>query len=172
MSDKPVSTRRRFFGSAGVALSAPLVLATAYGSPTGADEAARARLSKLEDENAIRELNRTFAALVNARAYGEARALFADPSAARIDPSIGHVAARRFGDRDWIEVGAGGAAATARFHCNVVVETVIGPDCTLAQMAREQGEGVLRRAEPRVLDAAFVKADGRWRIVRADFGAA
>lgn len=54
-------------------------------------------------------------------------------------------------------------------HCVVETETEIGPNCTLVEMARQQGEGVLRRSEARVLESGCVKRDGVWKLTRAVF---
>ncbi len=57
-----------------------------------------------------------------------------------------------------------GLSASGHFHC--VVETAVARalDCTLAEMAHVQGEGVLRSSERRVLKARYVKADRGWAI--------
>ncbi len=166
MKTKAVSTRRSFFWKAGATLSAPLALATtrASGSRVENSEALKARLANLEDVNAIRELHQTYARHVNARAHDEVVKLFADPSEAQIDESIRNLSADRFGEQDVIEVAAGRNAATARFHCTVRTEIAIEPSCPLVEMARQQGEGVLRRSETRVLENAYVKQGGVWKI--------
>jgi hypothetical protein len=76
-----------------------------------------------------------------------------------------------FDERDVVELGSDGTA-TACLHCTVEVVTAIGPTCTLVEMARMQGDGVLRRTEQRRLEGAFVKVDGVWKIARTAFRAA
>jgi ketosteroid isomerase-like protein len=171
MTNEAVATRRRFFWHAGALLSAPLAVAAAPASGGGADDAAQLleRLATLEDVNAIRALNQTYARLVNACARAELAALFADPRTAQVDASIRGVAADAFGAADVIEVSADHATATARVHCIVQVATELEPDCTLVQMAREQGEGVVRHAERRVLETAYVKQGGVWKIERSTY---
>jgi hypothetical protein len=71
-----------------------------------------------------------------------------------------------FGEHDAIEIAADRATATARTHCAVQMEEAIGPNCTLVEMAREQGDGVLRREEKRVLVGAYVRVGGTWKIER------
>ena len=166
MKTKAVSTRRSFFWKAGATLSAPLALVTtrASGSRVESGEALKARLAHLEDVNAIRELHQTFARHVNARAHEEVVKLFADPSEAQIDQSIRNLSADQFGERDVIEVAAGRNAATARFHCTVRTETAIEPSCPLVEMARQQGDGVVRHSERSVLEIACVKQGGVWKI--------
>jgi hypothetical protein len=71
-----------------------------------------------------------------------------------------------FGEHDVIEIATDGTTATAHTRCAVQTEAVIGPNCTLVEMAREQGEGVLRRSEKRVLVSTYVKVSGTWKIDR------
>jgi hypothetical protein len=71
-----------------------------------------------------------------------------------------------FGEQDAIEVSPDRTTATARTHCVVQTETAIGPNCTLVEMARGQGEGVLRRSETRVLVSNYVKVRDAWKIER------
>jgi hypothetical protein len=42
----------------------------------------------------------------------------------------------------------------------------LDPDCTLVEMARAQGEGVLRVALPGVLENTYVRRGGAWKILR------
>lgn len=169
MKTKAVSTRRLFFWKAGVALSAPLAVATASPSPRVSDgEAQKARLAELEDVNAIRELQQTYARLVNAGAHDEVARLFADPSQARVDEHIRSLSADRFGE-DVIEVTSDHKTAAARMHCTVHTETPIEPSCPLVEMARLQGEGVLKRSEKRVLENVYVRRGGVWKIARSEF---
>jgi hypothetical protein len=43
-------------------------------------------------------------------------------------------------------------------------ETEIGPDCTLVEMARQQGSGVVRSSESAVLENTY-RRDGGWKIL-------
>jgi hypothetical protein len=174
MNTKAVTTRRRFFWKAGAALSAPLVVATAHPSESSLEdiEALKAQLAKLEDVNAIRELQQTYARCVNARAHEEVARLFADPSNPQVDDSIRSLCADRFGEQDVIEVAAHRGTARARTHWTVEVETPIEPSCPLVEMALQQGDGVLRRTETRVLESTYVKQSGVWKIERSGWHAA
>ena len=166
MSTNEVSTRRRFFGQAGAALSVPLTATAALAGSAQqnrADDSA-ARLAALEDVNAIRTLQREYARLVNAGAHEDAGRLFATPSAAPIDASLRRLAADRFTAHDVIEVAPGGATATARLECTVESETAIAGSYTLVDMLREQGEAALRTVERRVLESEYVKQGGAWKI--------
>jgi len=70
---------------------------------------------------------------------------------------------------DTIEIAADDKSAIGRFHCAVELETAIAQDCTLAQMAREQGSGFIRRTERCVLNVKYVKASGAWAIAKIEF---
>jgi hypothetical protein len=167
ISTKGATTRRRFFWKAGAALSAPLAVAASDASARGEDaDALRARLAELEDLNAIRELQQAYAQHVNSHVRDSLAALFADPANSQLDGSVRGVAAEPFA-HGAIELAADRATARARIDCTVDVETAIEPRCTLVEMARQQGGGVIRRSEKRVLENAYVKQDGVWKIERS-----
>jgi hypothetical protein len=156
MSTNP-STRRSFL-KGGVLLAAPLAAA----APADGLEA---RLARLEDEAAIRELNRAWLRHVNSGAGEKAAALYADPAAARLGERVRSLGADPHGELETIEVAADGTA-TARLHCTVETETEIPRDCTPARMAHEQGGGFVRRAERRTLEASYVKSAAGWKIAK------
>jgi hypothetical protein len=161
MTKRADSTRRSFIRKTGAALSAPIAAAAAV-VPLGATTAGESladRLGRLEDENAIRGLMRTFARQVSA---GEAQSL-------GIDPGIRDVTASAFGEHDAIEIAPDRQTATSLMHCTVQIETAIGPSCPLVEMAREQGGGVVRRTEAGVFETACVRRDGQWIIERAAY---
>jgi SnoaL-like domain len=163
MSTHELSTRRRFFGSAGAALAVPLT-ATALAQPaTGGDDSAT-RLAALEATSAIRALQREYARRVNAGANEAAAHLFADPAAAPVDASLRRLAADRFAAHDVIEVAPDGATASACFECTVETETAIAGSYTLVDMLREQGDATLRSVERRVLESDYVTQGGAWKI--------
>jgi hypothetical protein len=167
MKTKSISSRRRFFLQASAALSVPLAASAVRASEAGAgDGSANARLAALEDENAIRALQQAYARLVNSGAHEKVHGLFANPAAARLDASVRSLATDGFGEQDTIAIAPNRTTATAETHCAVQTETPIGPNCTLVEMARGQGEGVLRRTEKRVLASSYVKVDGAWKIER------
>ena len=161
MTRQASSTRRSFIRKTGVALSAPLAAAAAA-VPVRAEvpgDSLAEQLARLEDVNAIRALNQAFARQVNA---GDAEPL-------GIDPSIRNLSAQEFGERDVIEIAPDRQTATSVMHCAVDIETLIGPSCPLVEMARQQGGGVVRRAETGVFNIAFVMRDGMWTIHRATY---
>jgi hypothetical protein len=167
------SARRDFLWKASAVLAAPLAVGAANATPRADvdQDTSQARLARLEDVNAIRELTRRYVRHVNTGAHDEAAALFAEPAhadtrAARTlaaDPLGGEVA---------IEIAASGTAATARLNCTAEIETPIEPVTPLVAMARAQGGGVTRRSERGVLEGAYVKVDGSWKIERLAFRAA
>jgi hypothetical protein len=127
-------------------------------------------LAELEDVNAIRELTRRYVRHVNAGAHGEAAALFSEPAHADTRAARS-LAADPLGGEDAIEIAASGTAATARLHCTAEIETPIEPVTPLVAMARAQGGGVLRRSERGLLEGAYAKRGGAWKIERLTFRA-
>ena len=162
------STRRSFIAVAGAALSAPVAAAAALPSwrpPSGGTDPLEARLARLEDLNAIRALNQAFARHVTAGAHEELVAIAADPSGVVMEPGVVGISRDGFGEQDVIEIAPDREAATARLPVTVHTETVIGPDCPLLEMARQQGGGVISRAEPVVLEGTYVRREGVWKIL-------
>lgn len=164
MSSRVVSTRRRFFTKTGAALTAPLAFATAGASENRNQEnaALKARLAELEDANAIRELQLSYFRHVNIGAREAAAVLFADPARASFDDSIRGLSAEALD----VDVAADGSTGASRIRCTVSLETPIEPRCPLVDMAREQGGGVVRWSERRVLETVYVKQGGVWKIER------
>jgi SnoaL-like protein len=166
------SARRGFLWKAGAALAAPLAVGAESATAHAAVErdTSQARLAELEDVNAIRELTRRYVRHVNAGAHDEAAALFAEP--ARADTrAASKLAADPLGGEDAIEIAASGTTATARLPCAAESETPIEPVTPLVAMARAQGGGVVRRSERGVLEGAYVRRDGGWKIERLTFRA-
>jgi hypothetical protein len=168
------STRRKFIGTAGIALSAPIAAAAANAPalvPAGGHDAdtLEARLARLADVDAIRTLNHAYAMHVNEGAHEAIAALFADPSSAPIEPGLVQMTIDHSAEQDVIEVAADRRTATARMHRTVETESVIGPDCPLVDMARQQGGGVVRQTERGVFEHVYVRQDGIWKIQRATY---
>ena len=154
MSTKPIATRRRFFAHTSALLAVPLAASTALAADGGGEDLA-ARLAALEDANAIRGLLQRHAQGINA---GTNAAPDANVRALRLDSEIA------------VEV-VGDATATAHVGCSVETATPIAGGDTLVEMARLQGDGVLKRNERRVLVGSLVKRRGTWQIERLEFGA-
>jgi hypothetical protein len=166
MTTNTTSTRRSFL-KRGALLAAPL--AAAVPAAVMADDGLKARLTRLEDEAAIRELHQAWLRRINTRAGDAATPLVADPEGAAFDQAVRSIAADHAGQPDAIEVAADGNNAAGRFPCTVEIETTIAPDCTLARMAHAQGGGFVRRTERRVLIVEYVKASGAWAIAKVEF---
>jgi len=178
MSNDKVSSRRRFFVRAGAALAVPLAAAGAGAAQAAvADDAASlgARLAAHDDLAAIRSLRQTFARAIGDGGGEGLGDLFVDRRAAAA-AAAGFAGVRRlapadFGEHDRVEIAADGRTARAEAHCTVETETALDADGTLAEMARAQGEGFVRRAGRRVLVIDYVRQGETWKIASAAFAA-
>ncbi len=166
MTRDMASTRRSFLKS-GAVLAAPL--AVALPGAVLADEGLKARLARLEDESAIRELHQTWLRRINTGSGDGTASLYANPEAAAFGQSVRSVAADHSGQPDAIELAANRKTAAGRFHCVVEIGTAIAQDCTLARMAHAQGGGFVHRTERRVLKVEYMKASGAWAIAKVEF---
>jgi hypothetical protein len=172
MTTKTDSTRRSFL-KGGALLAVPL--ASAVPAAVMADDGLKARLARLEDGAAIRELHQAWLRQINRgtnAGAGDTAALFATLQGAAFDQGVRSIAPDHAGQPDAIEVAADGKSATGRFQCLVGIETAIAQDCTLAQMAHAQGGGFVCRTERCVLNVEYVKASGAWAIAKVEFAAA
>jgi hypothetical protein len=169
MTKDTASTRRSFLKSSAV-LAAQLA---AVGVPVAlvADDELKARLARLQDESAIRELQQTWLRSINTGA-GDATVLYANREAGAFHQPVSSIAADHSGQPDAIELAADAKSAIGRFHCAVEIETAIAQDCTLARMAHAQGGGFVRRTERRILKVEYVKASGAWAIANVEFASA
>ena len=170
--DAASTSTRRSFLKRGALLAAPLA-AVAAPAAILADDELKARLARLENEAAIRELHQAWLRRINMRTDGTGAedataSLFADSESAAFDQSVRSIAADHAGEPDTIEVAADGKRAAGRFHCAVEIETAIAQDSTLGQMAHAQGSGFVRRTERRVLKVEYVKTSGAWAIAKAE----
>ena len=159
--EKAAASTRRSFLKRGALLAAPLA-AVAAPAAILADDELRARLARLENEAAIRELHQAWLRRINAGAG----------DAAMLDPSVSGIAPDHSAEPDAIEVAADGKHAAGRFYCAVETATEIPQDSTLGQMARAQGSGFLRRTERRMLKVEYEKASGAWEIAKAELAPA
>ena len=167
--------RRRFMWKAGTALAAPVAIAVphARGGAVFDEAALKARVALFEDQNGIREAARAYVKYVNgsAGAGGELSPLCANPSELRLR-GVRALTPDPHGADDAIEVAADGRSAAAWLHYTAQTERPIEPSSPLVEMARAQGGGVTRQTESGVLEGAFVKVDGVWKIERAAFRSA
>jgi len=154
------ATRRGFLLKATSALSAPIALAAAGGrANAGPRTGAESRLAALEDERTIRALQLAYAERMNAAA----------PVLAPIDSSgtlrDATIAALAVDVRDTVQIAPDRRTAKAVLRCELVVEIPIeAPGYSLVDLARLQGEGVLRHSEPRALEQTYTRDDGTWKI--------
>lgn len=151
MTNDNTSTRRSFL-KGGALLAAPIA-AVAVPAVVLADDGLKARVIRLEDEAAIRELHQSWLRQVNA---GERDAL--------LDDAVRRIAADHASAPDKIEIAADGRRAVGHFDCVVEAEAPLPKDCTLAQMAHAQGNGTIRRIERRTLTVDYTKTSGTWKI--------
>lgn len=165
MTRNNLTDRRRFVRGAGAALVAPLAVgAAAAASRDGADDALHTRVQRLEAAAELRRLHLAYIDHVNAGERAVAARLFANGATvgvddvARLTPALSELDAG-------IELSADGATAYVRVRCTAEIATAVDSDCTLAQMARLQGEGVVVRAEACVLESTCTRHDGAWRFV-------
>jgi hypothetical protein len=147
-----ISSSRRTFLKGGALLAAPIAAASVTAAAF-ADEGLKARVTRLEDEAAIRQLHQAWVRRVNA---GERDVL--------LDGGVRQISADHAGAPDKINVGADGVSAVGHFNHAVVLETPLVDDSTLAQMAHVQGHGTVRHTERRQLLVRYLKSDGVWRM--------
>jgi hypothetical protein len=160
------SSRRGFFLKAGAALSAPLVACA--GAPGHPNPMAPADKT-FGDVDAIRKLQQNLAREINTASGAAAAACFVRAADAAALAGVSGLVPADFGERDVVEIEPGGRAARAEFHCTVETRTPIEARGTLAEMARQQGEGFVRRRATRVLEARYTMHEGRWKIERLRF---
>lgn len=168
MTTHSVSTRRRFFWKAGAALSAPLAIGTAKAAVPEHDEAA-ADLKSLGDIDSIRRLQIDLTSRLNSGTTSTLDDLFVGSADTAALAGIRRIAPADYGERDLIELAPDGRSAHAKFHCAVETQAPINAEGTLVEMARQQGDGFVRRQEARVLEADYVLQGGRWKIEHLRF---
>jgi hypothetical protein len=164
---KDTASTRRTFLKSGALLAAPLAAVAAPAVVMAGDEL-KARLARLEDEVAIRELHQAWLRRISTEAAEAAAPLFAAPEGAASNEAVRSIVADQAGEPDAIEIARDGQSATGRFHCAAEIETTIAQDCTLARMAHAQGGGFVRRTERRVLTVEYVRTSGAWAIAKVE----
>jgi hypothetical protein len=166
MTKDAASTRRSFLKS-GALLAAPLAAVAAPAAVMVADEL-KARLARLENVAAIRELHQVWLRRINTGAADAAMPLFAGPEGAASNLAVRSIVADHAGELDSIDLSVDGQSAAGRFHCAAEIETTIAQDCTLARMAHAQGGGFVRRTERRVLKVEYMRTSGAWAIAKVE----
>jgi hypothetical protein len=175
------STRRSFFLQGGAVLGAG-VAATAAASTEDA------RLRELQDREAIRGLQLAFASLIENGTHDAAAELFEERAHLNLSgvsatgrPAILKLFADQYREQkaavlhsayrqntsqqsDVLTFNNDGLQAAATFNVEVELCTPLQDDCTVAQMARLQGNMADRRWESGRLEAQYVKRRGQWKI--------
>lgn len=160
---KTDSTRRTFLWKAGLLASAPLA-GTAFADPGGHELDPQA----VDDLNALRELHGNLVLHINDGTGADSFAGMVEGAWKAVDEDVRRISADRYGPADRIRLHEDGHTAAVEIRCTIHTETEIGPNCTLVEMARLQGGGVVRRSVDHVLATDCVKRDGVWKILRAE----
>ena len=193
--------RRSFIWKAGAALSAGLAasvpgMAKTNDQQTKVDRLSR-QVARLKDENAIRELHRTYENLLDSGSYQKVAGLFTDNaevifnggiyqgnsgvnrlyrdhfsagmSGRKMEPATG-VPIDAEQQQEIIELAEDGKSARARFPYSIQVGAPLEDDSVLVQMARLHGEGIRQWWESGSYDINYVKdaKDGSWKITRLE----
>ncbi|MGH9737183.1 MAG: hypothetical protein ACRD4X_01170 [Candidatus Acidiferrales bacterium] len=173
-SSNDKTSSRRSFLKRGAILAVPLAAAAAPGAVL-VDDGLKARLARLEDGAAIRELHQRWLRAinnVNTVALGTVMPMLTAAESTALQERVRGLAADHSGEPDAVQIAPDGKSAAGRFHCAVEIETPIAQDCTLAQMAHAQGGGFVRRTERRVLQVEYMKTSGEWLIAKAQLATA
>jgi hypothetical protein len=148
------NTRRAFLKGAAIAAAPVTAAAGAAGIAVNEHEA---KLARLQAEAEVRALHQDWLRKVAAGDRAEA---------GRLGEGVTAVTADHAGEPDRIVLMSDGRRAEGRYACVVETETARPLDCTLAQMAAAQGEGLVRARERRVLTADYVRTDKGWAIAK------
>lgn len=149
----------------------------------------RREVAAAQDRAAIRQLHLDFTALIEHKAYESAAQLFdaqadLDLSGAsargrsrieellvqqysRQTTAVLHGAYRQSAVQqrnDVLTLSEDGQHAAAAFHVDVQLCTPLQDDCTVAKMARLQGQFADRRWETGRIEGRYVKLGGEWKI--------
>jgi hypothetical protein len=154
------------------------------------------QLGNLEDANAIRRLHQAYESRLTEGMYEEVAGMFAKDAEAvyngglfagkegihrlycdnfasgltgkKIEPAPGFEPdpAQQL---DFVEVAADRRTATGKFPYSMQVGTPMTGDSSLLEMARLQGEGIVKWWEGGVCEAIYVKVGGGWKIKRLEY---
>ena len=192
------SNRRSFLLKAGTAVSAGMAATvpgmTAAGNNDQVDQLSR-QVARLQDENAIRKLHSAYENYLDSGRYSEVADLFTIDAEVIFNGDIYkgkekgitqlynvHFNANKTGKKlksvvqvneeqqDVINVSADGKTATAKFDYSIQVGEPMAEDSSLVQMARLQGEGIMKFREGGVYEIALEKniEDGIWKIKKLE----
>ena len=155
------------------------------------------QIGRLEDANVIRKLHQTYESSLDKGLYEVVVNMFADDGEvvfnggvfAGKDRGVRRLYCDHFSQgwtgrkiepapgfepdpaqlQDVVEVAPDRKSARARFHYSMQVGTLIISDSQLVQMARLQGQGILRWWEDGVYEASYVKEGDGWKIKKLEF---
>jgi hypothetical protein len=196
-ASKLKNSRRSFFLQGGAALGAGVATAvgatnTLHQQPASLDAQ---QLARLQDHEAIRQLQLAYADLMENQDYAAAAELFDSQATLQLSgacasgkaaihqllteqyrdqtATVLHCAYRPNGmqSRDALTVDVDGRQATAALHVDVALVTALQGDFTIAQMARQQGQLADRRWESGIIEAQYVKTGGTWKIASLRYAA-
>lgn len=190
-TSKTRSTRRSFFLHGGAVLGAGVAAAAVAGD----DPAARRErtglpgpVDRAEEREAIRQLQLSFMALIEAGRYEQVADLFVDGAELQLHgaaatglPAIRVLFAERYRRQaagtlhrafrqnplqrqDAVSISEDGLRAAARFHVEVELCVPLQGHSTIEAMARLQGNMADRRWESGRFDATYAKVAGQWKL--------
>jgi uncharacterized protein (TIGR02246 family) len=196
---KPNTGRRSFLWKAGAAMTAaaaavvPGMAKSGAGKNTEAEVLAR-KLGMLEDEKAIRVLHQTYEALLDSGNYEQVAGLFSEDavvvfnggvfkgvnSVARLyrDHFSAGLTGRKLGPAPGVEaapetvrVAEDRESAKARFPYSIQVGAPMRSNSSLVQMARLQGEGIMKWCESGVYEVSYAKCgkNGSWKMTKLEY---
>ena len=154
------------------------------------------RIGSLEDANTIRRLHQAYESRLDKGAYEEVAGMFSDNAEVVYNGGLftgkdgirrlycGHFGSGRTGSKiepapgfevdpsqqlDIVEVAGDRKTATGQFPYSMQVGAPMTGDSSLVEMARLQGQGIVKWWEGGVYDASYVKEADTWKIARLDF---
>ena len=156
------------------------------------------QLGSLEDANAIRRLHQVYESRLNEGMYEEVAGMFADDAEAVYNGGLfagkdgirrlycDHFAPRLTGKKiepapgfepdparqlDIVEVAADRRTATGQFPYSMQAGEPMAEGSSLVEMARLQGEGIVKWWEGGICEASYVKVGESWKIRRLEYRA-
>ena len=196
---EPNTGRRSFLWKAGVAMTAaaaavvPGMAKSSAGKNPEAETLAQ-RLGMLEDEKAIRTLLQTYEALLDSGNYEKIAGLFIEDAAVVFNGGIfkgersiarlyrDHFSAGLTGKKlgpvpgieaapEIVTVAEDRKFAKAQFPYSIQVGAPMRSNSSLVQMARLQGEGIVKWCESGIYEVSYAKCrkDGSWMIAKLEY---
>ena len=196
---KPNNGRRSFLWKAGAAMTAaaaavvPGIAKSSAGKNTEAETLAH-KLGMLEDEKAIRTLHQTYEALLDSGNYEKVAGLFKEDAAVVFNGGVfkgensvarlyrDHFSAGLTGKKlgpvpgieaasETVTVAEDRKSAKAQFPYSIQVGAPMRSNSSLVQMARLQGEGIVKWCESGIYEISYAKCrkEGSWKIAKIEY---